>query len=64
MWGERIAGRHRPASETPFDGLCSSREHYCEKSLHLRGIAMGLYRGWLGGGGGLCAPVFPGYAYA
>ena len=43
------AGRHRPASETPFDGLGSSREHKCEKSLNFRGIAMGLYRGWRGG---------------
>ena len=24
------AGRHGPASETPFDGLGSSREHKCE----------------------------------
>ena len=55
------AGRHRPASETPFDGLGSSREHYCENSLDFRGIAMGLYRGWRGGGGG---SVFPGSAYA
>ena len=45
------AGRHRPASETPFDGLGSSREHTCENSLNFRGIAMGLYRGWRGGGG-------------
>ena len=46
------AGRHRPASETPFHGLGSSREHYCENSLDFMGIAMGLYRGWRGGGGG------------
>ena len=45
------AGRRRPASETPFDGLGSSREHKCENSLNFRGIAMGLYRGWRGGGG-------------
>ena len=51
------AGRHRPASETPFDGLGSSREHKCENSLNFRGIAMGLYRGWRGGGvWGLCLP--------
>ena len=61
MRGERIqipqkAGRHRPASETPFDGFGSSREHKCENSLNFRGIAMGLYRGWRGGGGGLCLP--------
>ena len=54
------AGRHRPASETPFDGLGSSRDHKCENSLHFRGIAMGLNRGWqAGGGGGLSAPSLP-----
>ena len=56
------AGRHRPASETPFDGLGSSREHKCENSLNFRGIAMGLYRGWQGWGGE--GYVFPGSAYA
>ena len=50
------AGRHRPASETPFDGLGSSREHKLENSLNFRGIAMGLYRGWWGWGWGLCLP--------
>ena len=61
-FGERIAGQVR---DTPFDGLGSSREHKCEKnSLHLRGIAMGLRRGWRGGGGGSVPPVFPGSAYA
>ena len=55
------AGRHRPASETPFDGLGSSREHKCENSLNFRGIAMGLYRGWRwgGGGGGALCPSLP-----
>ena len=53
--GREEAGRHRPASETPFDGLGSSREHKCENSLNFRGIAMGLYRGWRVGGG-LCLP--------
>ena len=48
------AGRCRHASETTFDGLGSSREHWCEKSLHFRGIAMGLYRG--GGGRGAPCP--------
>ena len=69
--GERIqlttkAGRHRPASETPFDGLGSSRERQCANSLNFRGIAIGLYRGWRGGGV-ICAPVFHGFhgsAYA
>ena len=42
------AGRHRPASETPFDGLGSSGKHKCENSPNFMGIAMGLYRG--GGG--------------
>ena len=51
------AGRHRPASKTPFDGLGSFREHKSENSLNFRGIAMGLYRGWQGGG--LYAPSFP-----
>ena len=53
MRGERIPGSHRPASETPFDGLGSSRELLCENSLNFRGINMGLYRGCRGGGG-LC----------
>ena len=47
------AGRHRPASET------SSREHKCENSLNFRGIAMGLYRGWRGGGGGAMSSLDP-----
>ena len=53
------AGCHRPASETPFDGLGSSREHKCENSLNFRGIAMGLYRGWRGGGGGAMSSLDP-----
>ena len=56
------AGRNRPASQTPVDGLGSSREHKCEKSLHFRGTAMGLYRGLREGGS--VPPVFPGSAYA
>ena len=38
------AGRHRPA----FDGLGSSREHYCDNSLNFRG-----WQGWL------CASCLP-----
>ena len=56
--------RERPASETPFDGIGSSREHLCEYRLNFRGVAMGLHRGWRGGGGGLCVPVFPESVYA
>ena len=63
MRGERIQIPQKWAViETPFDGLGSSRENI----LNFRGIAMGLYRGWRGGGGG-CVPVFPGFpgsAYA
>ena len=67
MRGERIQTpqkRANDASETQFDGLGSSREHKCENSLHLRGIAMGLYIGRRGGGGGSVLPVFHGSAYA
>ena len=60
MRGKRIQipqKRTGPASKTPFDGLGSSREHKCENSLNLRGIAIELYRGWKWGG--LCAPSLP-----
>ena len=52
------AGRHRPASESPFGGLGSSREHKCEINLNYWGIAVGPYMGRQGGGG-LCAPSLP-----
>ena len=58
------AGHHRPANETPFDGLGSSREHYCENSVNFRGIAMDFTGVGGGGGGGSVTPVFPGSAYA
>ena len=45
------AGHHRPASETPFHGLGSSREHKCENSVNFRGRALG----------GSVPPVFPGF---
>ena len=65
MRGERIPGSHRPASETPFDGLGSSRELLCENSLNFRGINMGLYRGCRGGGGSVPSlPWLFGFAYA
>ena len=53
------AGRHRPASQTPFDCLGSSREHKCENSLNFIGIAMGLYRGWRGWGVGAMSSLDP-----
>ena len=31
-------GLYRPASETPFDGIGSSKEHKCENSLNFRNI--------------------------
>ena len=51
MRGERIAVIG-PPTKLHLMALVA-REHSCENSLHLRGIAMGLYRGWRGGG--LCA---------
>ena len=61
MRGERIQIPQKRAvnSETPFDGLGSSREHKCENSLNFSGIAMGLYRGWRGGGGGAMSSLDP-----
>ena len=55
MRGERIQIPQKRAVIGPPAGLGSSIEHKCENSLNFRGIAMGLYRGWRGGGG-LCLP--------
>ena len=54
MRGERIAGRHRPARGTPFDGLGSSS--ISVKIVCILGYSYGTLQG---AGGGLCAPSLP-----
>ena len=60
MRGERIQIPQKRAVIGPPAKLHSMALVALENSLHFRGKAMGLYRGWQGGGGGgLCDPSFP-----